>query len=232
MIVVPDKLIIAKSRLYEPVKDQLSVYLNFATFFFVESCFSKFFYILMTIYLKKYDIVDPNDIFNDNVRIRKCDGHIINLEKKNGEEFEKICTFYNKEDIRDLLIQIQDLFLFGIFQHPKDHFHTRNIVKSFCEKNNDNFCLFKTSNLSETLDTFDASLSETDKHRLYFKIYHNVEILAIFYALRHFKSHQKIKRKSISVGIKTTTVSTQTEGPSVNTTINPLIPSKTMPNIF
>ena len=86
--------------------------------------------------------------------------------------------------------------------------------------------------MSDTLDTFDESLSETDKHKLCFKVYHNVEILAIFHTLRHFKSHQKIKRKSISVGIKTTTVSTQTEGPSINTTINPLIPSKSLPNIF
>ena len=136
-----------------------------------------------------------------------------------------------------MLIQIQDLFLFGIFQHPKDHYHIRNIVTSFCEKNNDNLCLFKTSKLSETLDTFDKSLSETDKNKLYFKIYHNVDILAIFHTLRHFKSHQKIKRRSISVEIETNTISTQTELPSVNipsvnTSENPLIPSKTMPTIF
>ena len=237
VIVAPDKLIIANTRCHEPVKDQLSVYPTLATFFFVESCVGKFVNTLIAIYVKKYDIVDPNHIFSDNVRLRKCHGQIINLEKKNGEEFEKICTFYNKEDIRDLLITIQDLFLYGIFEHPKDHFHVRNMVTSFCEKNNDNFCLFKTSNLSETLDTFDEILSETDKHRLYFKIYHNVDILAIFHAMRHFKSHQKIKKKSISVELKTTSISTQTEGPSINepsinTTENPLIPTKEVPNII
>ena len=122
--------------------------------------------------------------------------------------------------------------MFGIFQHPIEHFHVRNIDTSFCEKNNDNFCLFKTSKLSETLDTFDESLSETDKHKLYFKIYHNVEILAIFHAMRHFKSHQKIEKKSISVEVKTMSISTQTEGPSINTTENPLIPTKELPNII
>ena len=181
--------------------------------------------------MKKYDIIDPNSFFNGNVRLRKCESQIY-LEKKKGEEFEKICTFYNKEDIQDLLITIQDLFLFGIFQHAKEHYHIRNIVTNFCEKNNDNICLFKTSKLSETLDTFDGSLSETDKNKLYFKVYHNVDILAIFHTLRHFQSHKKIKRKSISVGIKTTTTSTQTEVPSINTKKSDVIPSKTLPNIF
>ena len=231
VIVVPDKLIIAKVRSHDIVQDQLAIWPNFASFFFVESCIGKFINTLIAIYLKKYDILDPNAVFNDNVRLRKCESQI-NLEKKKGEEFEKICTFYNKEDIRDLLIQIQDLFLFGIFQHPKEHYHIRNIVTSFCEKNNDNFCLFKTSKLSETLDTFDGSLSETDKNKLYFKVYHNVDILAIFHTLRHFQSHKKITRKSISVGIKTTTTSTQTEVPSINTKKSDLIPSKTLPNIF
>ena len=82
VIVAPDKLIIANTRKYEPVKDQLTVNPTFATFFFVESCVGKFVNTLMTIYMKKYDILDPNDIFNDNVRLRKCDGQIINLEKK------------------------------------------------------------------------------------------------------------------------------------------------------
>ena len=99
VIVAPDKLIIANKRRYEPVKDQLSVYPTLATFFFVESCVGKFVNTLIAIYVKKYDIVDPNHIFSDNVRLRKCHGQIINLEKKNGEEFEKIFTFYNKVDI-------------------------------------------------------------------------------------------------------------------------------------
>ena len=108
VIVVPDKLHIAKVRFHDTVKDQLRINQNYATFFFVENCIGKFFNALIAIYLKKYDIVDPKkDVFNGNVRLRKCESQI-HLEKKNGEEFEKICTFYNKEDIRDLLIQIQD----------------------------------------------------------------------------------------------------------------------------
>ena len=42
VIVVPDKLIIAKTRLYEPVKDQLSVYPNFATFFSLKAVWANF----------------------------------------------------------------------------------------------------------------------------------------------------------------------------------------------
>ena len=83
------------------------------------------------------------------------------------------------------LIQLNDILLYPLWQNPFIFENITSFINSYSPNN------IKNSNVSDVLKHFDQNLSELKKINLYYKIYHNIHILAIHNHISHFKSQPK-----------------------------------------
>ena len=196
IIFVRNRLLISK-RCEEKYNIE-ELYLNLETlarFHYQESCIGSFVQILIQSYdSNEFKGKDVN--FCYNVRLRRCQNKIIlERKKRNSEEYSNIFTLTRHEDLKHLLNELQDRFLYPLFPSPEEQIYIGNFVTRYCQQNNNDMINFKNSNVTDILNTLDENLSPLEKHRLYYKIYYNVHILNFFNHLRHFKIERKKKVK-------------------------------------
>ena len=109
----------------------------------------------------------------------------------------------NKEDVRTLLIQLNDIFLYPVWQNPWIIENIISFIENYCQNNTADFYDIRNSKVSDIVKYFDKNLSELKKIELYYKIYHNVHILAIYNHFRNFKKEPKLKKKSVQQATST-----------------------------
>lgn len=194
IVFVRNRLIISKKCEEKYEVNQL--YLSLATlakFHYQESCIGSFVQILMQIYdLGQFKGKDVN--FCHSVRLRMCQNQLrLERKKEDSDEYLNIFTLTKQEDLKHLLHELQERFLYPLFPAPKEQNDIKNFVTSYCQKNNNDMANFKNSNVTEILNSLDPNLSTIEKHRLYYKIYYNVHILNFSYQLRHFRIARKKK---------------------------------------
>ena len=209
LIVVPSKLMIVPSKKCRKqiVKDSLCVEPDsFAEIHYKESCLGRFINSVLEIYasFSSKDNKLENKTFCHDVKLIKI-GNQFRLEKKKSTSDINsiVLNLKNKEDVRTLLIQLNDIFLYPVWQNPWITENIISFIENYCQNNTADFYDIRTSKVSDIVKYFDKNLSELKKIELYYKIYHNVHILAIYNHFRNFKKEPKIKRKSVQQATST-----------------------------
>ena len=196
IVFVSDRLIISKTCQEKYEINQLHVSLErLAKFHYQESCIGSFVQILIQIYeLGEFKGKDVN--FCHSVRLRMCQNQLrLERKKQDSDEYFNIFTLTKQEDLKHLLHELQERFLYPLFPSPKEQIYVKNYVTIYCQKNNNDMANFKNSNVTEILNSLDQNLSTKEKDRLYLKIYYNVHILNFFNHLRHFRIARKKRVK-------------------------------------
>ena len=191
LIVVPSKLIIVPSKKCrnQIVKDSLCVEPDsFAEIHYKESCLGRFINSVLEIYasFSTKDNKLENKTFCHDVKLIKI-GNQFRLEKKKSTSDINsiVLNLKNKEDVRTLLIQLNDIFLYPVWQNP---WITENIIifiENYCQNNTADFYDIRTSIVSDIVKYFDKNLSELKKIELYYKIYHNRHIFGMKYMIHN-----------------------------------------------
>ena len=209
LISVPNKLIIVPSKKCRSqiVKDNLCVEPDsFAEIHYKESCLGRFINSVLEIYasFSSKDNKLENKTFCHDVKLIK-NGNQFRLEKKNSTSDINsiVLNLKNKEDVRTLLIQLNDIFLYPVWQNPWIIENITSFIENYCQNNTADFYDIKNSKVDDIFKYFDKNLSELKKIELYYKIYHNVHILAIYNHIRNLKKEPKLKRKSVQQATST-----------------------------
>ena len=211
LISVPNKLFIVPSKKCRSqiVKDNLCVEPDsFAEIHYKESCLGRFINSVLEIYASfssKDNKFEKNETFCHDVKLIK-NGNQFRLEKKNSTSDINsiVLNLKNKEDVRTLLIQLNDIFLYPVWQNPWITENITSFIENYCQNNTADFYDIKNSKVDDIFKYFDENLSELKKIELYYKIYHNVHILAIYNHIRNFKKKEpKLKRKSVQQATST-----------------------------
>ena len=209
LISVPNKLIIVPSKKCRSqiVKDNLCVEPDsFAEIHYKESCLGRFINSVLEIYasFSSKDNKLENKTFCHDVKLIK-NGNQFRLEKKNSTSDINsiVLNLKNKEDVRTLLIQLNDIFLYPVWQNPWIIENITSFIENYCQNNTADFYDIKNSKVDDISKYFDKNLSELKKIELYYKIYHNVHILAIYNHIRNLKKEPKLKRKSVQQATST-----------------------------
>ena len=209
LIVVPSKLMIVPSKKCRKqiVKDSLCVEPDsFAEIHYKESCLGRFINSVLEIYasFSTKDNKLENKTFCHDVKLIKIGNQFILEKKKSTSDINSIVlNLKNKEDVRTLLIQLNDIFLYPVWQNPWIIENIISFIENYCQNNTADFYDIRTSKVSDIVKYFDKNLSELKKIELYYKIYHNVHILAIYNHFRNFKKEPKVKRKSVQQATST-----------------------------